>query len=567
MTTQSLKFSEEQQGGLQKGVGSISSREIIFIAFLSALLVNLIVGYINYSWFHRAPEGWVYLGTLQSDMQTYTSIFRELFENGNGFFYGSPQEIREELAPAIFIQFPFIILGWFWCISNLSIPLVWEIFRILMTFLFSFSLAFLLRCFFSQRRWFIVAFIFSVFGSGSIVFLVALFRGTQVPPTPDGLTSYLASYYYAEQALHWWGLHLFRNFFYPVELLIHSFFFLTLYYLIKQRYHYFALFFFLTWFSGLFAALELSGIVTLFLMYTYFKTKEAKRGKALLAVLLISLLFIIYYKVFIPSYPVGKSLDVQHTSFTFPPLTFYDYVVHYSWLLLFLVPSLFFKDFRRFLQKNIYTLLFIWIGVVFLFSQNDKLLPGAGIQPPHFLRGYLFMALAILTIVWFRWFSATFPQKGILIKVATVILLCGGLTDSALFSLCMYYRIPHPEVSTVRQQTVDVLHYLNTWDGTRHIVVLSQNRHLDVVINSQTTHRSFLSDIMATPFWEEKIQTLQNFLMTANEGELVETFSVDTIIAHKDFFTFMNQWTPNEVTIELEYENALWRVYSVVDKE
>ena len=112
----------------------ISTRQLIAVACLVALIINCIVGFINYSWFSRVPEGWVYLGTLQSDMQTYTAIFRELFENGNGFFYGSPNEIREFIAPPIFIQLPFIILGWLWHLSGFSIPAVWELFRIGFTF-------------------------------------------------------------------------------------------------------------------------------------------------------------------------------------------------------------------------------------------------------------------------------------------------------------------------------------------------------------------------------------------------------------------------------------------------
>ncbi|MCD6386406.1 hypothetical protein J7M23_11595, partial [Candidatus Sumerlaeota bacterium] len=521
-------------------------------------------GFINYSWFSRVPEGWVYLGTLQTDVQTYTAIFRELFENGNGFFYGSPNEIREFIAPPIFIQLPFIILGWLWHLSGFSIPAVWELFRIGFTFLFCISLALLLRVFIKQRLWFLVAFVMSVFGSGSLVFLIALLKGGNVPPTPDGLTSFLAQYYYSEQATHWWGLHLFRTLYYPVEIMTHSFFFLTLYFLLRRRLSLFTLFFFLTWFTGVFTAIELSAILVVFLLVELLLLKDKKSTSFLLTSSLIILVFLSYYKLFIPAYPVGKSLDIQHRQFPFPPLTFYDYITHYAWLLLFLLPS-FFKG--RFWHTLIHSptgrLLLIWIGVVFLLTQNDKFLPGHGIQPPHFLRGYLFLGLSILVVLWFSYFAENLPKNHKIFRLIVGIFLVIAMVDSFVFTLCMYNRIPHPEVSTIRLQTREILDYLNTLKTTRHILVLSPNRHLDVIIPAQTPHRSYLADVMATPFWDEKFNDLQQFLMSGDVQPLLNKYHIDTLIVRRELFPFIQQWHLVALSLKLERQNTFWQLYTI----
>lgn len=543
----------------------ISRRELIFVSCVVALIINCIVGFINCSWFFRVPKGWVYLGTLQSDMQTYTAIFRELFENGNGFFYGSPHEIREFMAPPIFIQFPFIILGWLWHLSGFSIPTVWEIFRISFTFLFCISLALMLSEFLKKRGWFLIAFVLSVFGSGSLIFVIAFLKGANVPPTSDGLTSFLAQYYYSEQAVHWWGLHLFRTLYYPVEIMTHSFFFLAIYFLIKRQLLLFSLFFFLTWFSGIFAAIELSGIILIFLLVEFLFLKDKKSVLFLVVSTLIILVFMLYYKVFIPTFPVGKSLEIQHRQFSFPPLTFYDYITHYAWLLLFLLPSFFKRKFwQEIIQEPMGRLLLIWIGVVFLLTQNDKFLPGNGVQPPHFFRGYLFLGLSILVIFWFSYFAENFIKNHYKVfKLVIVVCLLVAMVDGFVFTVCMYKRIPHPGVSTIRVQTKEILDYLNTLNTTRHILVLSPDRHLDVIIPAQTPHRSYLADIMATPFWEEKFNDFQKFLITQDERSIINKYYIDTIIVHHEFFPFIEQWRPRSVSLNLKRANPFWRVYYI----
>lgn len=542
----------------------LKRRQTVIYALITSILIVILVGGINYSWFKRCPDSWVYLGTLQSDMQTYTAIFRELFENGNGFFYGSPHEIREHLAVPVFIQFPFILLGWLWRITSLSFPAVWEIFRILFTFFYCISLALLLKLFFKTRGWFILAYIVCLFGSGSIVPFLAIVKGGGVPPTSDGLSSLLASYYYTGQSMHWWGLHLFRNLFYPVELLIHACFFMTIYFLYRRMIVPFVILFFLTWFSGIFGAMELAGIILLWLVLEYTITKDRRIFIFIIIVLFISLIFVVYYKIFIPLYPAGKALEEQHREFPIPPVMLYDYVVHYSLLLVFLIPAFLYREFLKDVSsKPLLRLLIVWIVTVFLFSQNDKFMPGAGIQPPHFLRGYLFMSLAILLIYWFKFACQYNLFDRRIAKTAIAVFCALTFVESLFFTVCMYERLPHPEVSTIRLQTKEMLDYLNTIDETRHVLTLSPNRHLDVILPAQTKHRPYLADCMATPFWSEKFERLQRFISSGFESDLFHEYNIDTLIVRREFFPFMQFWHPSRAKLHMEYENSFWKIYRV----
>ena len=193
---------------------------------------------------------------------------------------------------------------------------------------------------------------------------------------------------------------------------------------------------------------------------------------------------------------------------------------------------------------------------VIILSQNDKILPGEGIQPPHFLRGYLFIGFCILVFTWIQRVAQNItPRLKILIPV--VVLFIVSIPDSALFLIELATHQPHPGLLTYPAETDEVLKFLEKQPGSLRILNIAPK--LGDWIPARTHHRPLLAEAYTTPFWVEKRKAIAALIRIGRKSRVIEKYKIDLCIfpqsIHNHYEKHIKLNTDRQV-----FHNRLWFV-------
>lgn len=544
-----------------------NNRALSIIIILLILAIPIVM---NLHWRQNAPEGFWFTGFLQSDQITYTALFRSVFERGNGFAYAYPYAAPSADNPAVNFQMPFTLLAWLWRITG-SIVLSWEIVRLLFgaAFLFVVFLTMreMLKTFYPDEEqdapfsiYVLGVFIILACGGG-VAWLAALARSFGA----QGV-SFLERFQEAEGSYHWWFLNLFRNIFYPLELMYHAFFFLAIWGVLKKNYRLALAGQVLACLSGVFVGIEISGILIAFYIWEAVRQKNKESLMRLVWTLIVFALFAGYYGVFLPRFPIAKNLVEQHRVNIHDIIPMKEYLTAYGLMLFAALLAFLRRDFRRNLMgREAGRLIIVWLVVVAALVLNDKWLPaGRSLQPPHFTRGYLFAILTLIAACGFYPSWKSFAAKGkARLAGASLLLILLFIPDNILFVALRFRETPHPMVLTIPNESMQLFDFLNTLKEQR--VVFSPERKLGDQIPAFTPHASILGQLYATPFNEEKSAMMERFFRGADVDLFIKKYEIDLIVIGRrsaEYFDTMirrPEWKP-------VYSNKLWAVYAIQPK-
>ncbi|MFH1563985.1 MAG: hypothetical protein ABIF11_11320 [Nitrospirota bacterium] len=536
------------------------NKNIYIVVFLSILLILLVPMFLLYYWGRNIPDGFYFSNLLQSDQLTYTSLFRSVWERGNGFFYSYPYSVPGQDNPMVNFQIPFVILAWLWKAFSENIVLTWEVFRFLFGALF-FSFVFLstfeiARSFFKDelkelehQSYFLVVFLLLIYGGGIawvFTFFKFLFFNSGLELT------FLETFREVEKHYHWWFLNLYRNFMYPLELFYHFLFFFAIYNLIKRRITLVLIAQLLACGSGVFIGIELSAIIIVFFIVEVFFLKNRNNLIYLLTSILIFMVFIFYYTYFLNLFPVTKSIYQQHR-IEYDKIPLCEYFYGYGFLTI-LIPLLFLsRKFRKFfISKFEGRVLLIWMLVVGALIQNDKWMLGKGIQPAHFTRGYFYSVLLLISSIglfpiWVKVRKKNI-KKSVLILILSLVIF---LPDNIMFTLLRFKETPHPYPKPLFE-------FLNRIKEPK--VIFPLDRNLGSQIPAFTHHHSMIGTEYTTPFNDEKVEMIRMYFNKQGAERVVKKYFIDIIIVNSEF---LNKFEKNVKLPDWKmiYQNATWSVF------
>jgi len=545
-----------------------------FIVGLGIFIIILLPFVYQIYWRHHTPQGYYYTGFLISDQNTYSAIFRSVFERGNGIFYSYPYAPPGSDNPAIMFQIPFTLLAWFWKLTT-STRAAWEILRIVFGIGFLFLLyKFFVRVFqnfypkeMAERNGQIISrglFLTLLFGAGLAWFIAAFRFGVgRFAGTLPFESSYLDTFIDVESDYSGWIFNIFRNVFNPLEGIYHLCFFLAVLGAIRGNSRLAFAGQLLACGSGVFVGLEISAIMLLFFIIEYLYSKDKKHLKQFVLSFSILGVFIFYYKIFMRFFPVSRSLVEQHLINLHGAIPLRCYFPAYGFLL-FSTPLVFLnRDFRRvFFQKREGRLLFIWLFVVICLIQNDKILTlQRSVQPAHFARGYLFTALFLISALgafpFFYRISQRRFLKLILIMSALFILM---LPDNLLYLRRLFTFEPHPHFLLLPTQSMEVFNYLNGLN-TRENIFCSDIR-LGDQIPAFTPHSSVWAMEYATPFAEDKKQMIAGFYNNIGADDFIKKYKISMLIILNTKAAPLAEKIKRPEWKEV-FGNDIWKVYQI----
>lgn len=552
----------------------INFKKLLFPG-IPIFIVVFIPSIFQIFWKVNSPEGFYYPGFLISDQNTYTAIFRSVLERGNGITYSYPYAAKDTDNPAIFFQLPFTLLAWIWKICGGNLLSAWEIFRYIFGVGFYYLAYLFINDLFKKiypnefanknaKKIINIFFLILIFGGGFAWFVgtfkylsLRLFMvGGEYPYFLDSFTS-------IEKQYAGWMLNLFRNVFHPPEMQYHFFFFLAVYGIIRQKPIFIFIGEFMACISGVFVAIELSGIIIFYFALESIITRKKECVKKLIISLTIFIFFLLYYKVFLMQFPIAKILVDQHLINLHNVIQLHAYFPAYG-ILIFTAPLVFLnKNFRKILLgKPEGRLMIAWFIVVLLLMQNDKILTlKRSIQPPHFTRGYMYTALFLISALGI--FPYLMQISNISIKklnIFLVISLLFFIPDNVISTISRFYNPPHPFFLTIPKESKEALDFLNQIHEQEN--VFCPDLRFGDQIPAFSHHSSIFGQIYATPYILDKQKMMKDFFDNKNVDLFIQKYKI-TILAIPKYLNLGFEKKVQRSEWEIIFENTLWKIYKL----
>jgi len=527
----------------------LNEKKLFLLSILPVIIVSLSILY----WYIKPMPGEVFLGFVQAEQPVYLVLSKEIATEGRFIFYSSPYAIEEDF-PKIYTHLLPLLLGYTWKLTGISLQTLWWLTRLIfgpIMFLLAFQI---LRLYITNEKY-LVAGAIMLGLSGGLAYLHAFLRFLLFGD------DFFIGWMVLEQTYDWWFTNLFRVTYYPLELFAHVLFFSSVLFLLRKQYSYSAVAFLLTWWAHPFAGALLTTIyIAFFAIETAVYKKDMK--KIAFPFLGISLLFISYYLIVIPSNPLAKELM---TSFRFLPISKHLAPGLYpsAWGIFLFLPLLYGrKIFRE--EKTRFLLYWVLVNIILI---NHDLLIQPGFQPMHFTRGYFFFPLCILSLLGLK----TLLQGNKNLNLILAILIVLSLPDTVLFVYKFVtlggdgseLELPHIDKSKsqltyhtsplrITETQWDVLKKLQGMDKE---VILAKDNMTNFLIPLYTNHKTPLGHIDYVPHFDEKMNNSIGYFETMNEG-LIEDYGVSIAVHIKPLRTGVN-------TSKIIYENRDYALIKV----
>lgn len=482
------------------------------------------------------PPDSVTLGFLQYDQPSYYACAREVFENGNFFFAGSPWS-SEPGSPRIYTNLTFSFFGLLW---KLGIPIrildagIRVVFGMAMMLL----LVRLIRAALPSTRAILAACALVLFGGG-LAWLFALWRfvtdtlfNRGVPGIAFSWESFVVRYpgLHAdlERGYADWHQSIFRSLTYAPETFYHTLFFGCMLTLVNRAWRCSLVLLFLTWWAHPFTGIEAGFIFSAFTFLEGIILKRMPRWP-FLGALAIHAIFFTYYGLLLPLNPEHASVAEQVRAFG-NPMLISMLIPAYGLLLPIALSFLCMGPARALLRISASArLMLCWLVCVTILVFHDRILffmeP---MQPMHFTRGYLYVPLVFWAACAFdfampklaarkRWLAPVIGLLFLAVHLPDNLIALGRQRSINSDSLGVFYRPKaclefYEKLNAIEEPLVlQSVWTMNPWP------------RFDYLIPVYTHHRTLVGHWANTPYKQEKAELLRELEMNPSRASLRKT--------------------------------------------
>lgn len=506
-------------------MGMLTDRKALLLSLLPPVLVTLAIAY----WYTKPLEGEVFMGLCQWEQIVYLATAREFIENGRLLFYPSPYAVEGDF-PRVYSHLFQVLLGIAWKFTGISLTKLWWAARVVLGPVMFYLGYKILREFF-EGIYLKISFLLLLFGGG-LAYLHAFFGSLVLGG------GFIESWRMLEAPYDWWFTNLFRVSFYPLEIFAHVVMFSSMLFFIRRQFPLSALFYFLTWWAHPINGATITAIYFAFFIFEILLFKDKELGRRALPFVPVAALFLFYYLVIIPSFPMANDLAEAFKSLAnintmhLNPLLYTSAWGIFIVAPLFLVRGALFDSYKK-------RFVLYWAFVVFILANNDVIFPESVIhQPMHFTRGNLFFPLLILTLLGLRRvLESSFKSRAPAV-LALIFLLT--LPDNVIFlhqfmTVGGDYGIPedlHLNPLRLSNAQWDTIKGLNGLEGEQN--VLSYDMVTGVMIPVYTSHRTLLGQGDYTPYFDEKLEDARFYFKTL-DSSVLEKYNITVVIFPENF--------------------------------
>lgn len=473
------------------------------------------------------PTNEVWLGWTYYDIPSYYANAREVFENGNGLFYANPYSM-EPNSPRIFTNLQITIMAWLWKlgVGYGAQELFWRVLSLPLMYGF---------------LWWIVAGLVPPGRARLWTYGVAAVGGgvTVIPALGSALAGWLTgspglgggaspagfvalieeAQWRFEGMWGWWFLNPLRNIVYSTECFYHALFFATIAAVVWKRWTAACVLLVVTWWAHPFTALELGMFLWTWTALEALLEwrRDGKPGPFLgrfLALFIINTVFLYYYGPLMGRSEEQRSLvdawrGPEALRITTAPL--YHVFLSYGPLLLGIL-WIVSREGRKYTRVSPpHRLLLIWAGMVFVLIHQDKFrIVERPVQPLHFSRGYLYMVLAIWSGLWLRRMVELHPRARRWLVGGAVAVFAVAAADNLLFfqRYIIGGEARERGVVSIPEPSYAMLRRLDAIPGNRLVFAVESRptRQISYLLNTYTSHRSFLGHGTNSPFLRDRLE-------------------------------------------------------------
>lgn len=445
---------------------------------LPFLLVHLFLYLANHN----------YTGFIQGDQPYYVANGRAIFERGNGIGYPNPYDYHSS-APIVYYHWLPWVFGFFTSLLGLDPGITYFIVGAIAAILTSRIVLALLqdRIAATDANSYYLLFA-CTWGSGVLVLWTLLVNLFSSQPWNNDLLRY-------DPYGGWWFLDWGRNMLYATEAVYHLLVAWTWLMILRRRYQAALLPIALIAATHPWTGIEVIATIAVWSAVQFLRQDRSQRPSwsFYLGFAAISILFLWYYELFLPSIPEHKGL------------TAYWY---YAWLL----------PMKSFLLSHFYVLViatvYLWkkrgkintsdffliivASVAFLLSKHD-LFVSRPLQPLHFTRGYMWLALALLGAPYAAaWLTRLRERKPSSYLAVPLLLLAIGSIDTATFLI----EKPKAEGLYLSSEGRQLFRVINTLQ--LHDIFACEDSSMSFLAGTYTSARPFLGQIHVTPYYYER---------------------------------------------------------------
>lgn len=509
--------------------------KVIVISILPPTIITLSI----LSWYFKPLSSEVFLGFCQHEQVVYMALARAFAERGFLIFYPSPYAVEE--FPRVLTHLLFVITG---ALLKLGIPFLWQWYAIRLIFGFAmFYLGYMILKEFFEGKFLKYSFLTLCFGGGlAYVFAIIGSFFTNL--------SFNQAFVFVEYPYDWWFTNLFRVTYYPLEVFSHVLMFASILFFLRKNYKLSSLFYFLTWWSHPFTGATLLCIYALYFI--------AERDKNYKSFLIISLIFIFYYRIFLYMFPLSRNI-AENWKFLYNARHLGLERYPSAWGIFIIAPIILGRRIKNLLcerssQERKNRFIIYWIIAELILINNDLIPFFQGYQPMHFTRGNLFFPLVVLTFLLLRMerkkplllmliFLLSLPDNLIFLHNFVEI---GGEVSPALKS---YQYDP----LRITAEEYDILKKLEEVEETQ--VILSYNGIISLMIPAYTKHKTVLGQYNYVPYFGEKVKDAGEYLRTFDRSVL-DKYNISMVILPRKFEN-------NVASGGILYEGKNWIIYKI----
>jgi len=473
----------------------------------AAVILSLASAAAIVSWRWRMEPGTTFTGLPQADMLCYSSIARELFENGNGFFYANPFD-SDPASPRVYFHLIFIILGWAQRLSGLPFWVVWHLlgvpFGIAMYWL---AYRMLTRIVAERAPRAACAVIFLV--GGGITWAAAVGAAPFM-----GTLGFARRFFWLEVHHSWWFTNLQRNLIYTTEAFYHCLFFGAIIAYLDRRFALTAVLLFLVWWSHPWTGPVLTGVLFADAALRLCLGKDVPPVAYLVAIVAVFGGFAAYNLLWLPRFPAAAYIAEMWRSLIYVP-RWWTFPLAYGPLLAAAV-FLFSRKVRSsWMNDPAKRLAVVWALVVFCLM-NHHWVVRPPFEPMHFSHGYLYVPLAMLTV---DAASRLLASKTKRTALAVWAALVGVLVPDNIIFYAAYLSTPPKDPLVYDSRRAEVFDFLNTYP--ERLTVAADPACLAYQLATYTRHRPLVGHWSITPFQGRKTRAMQSFLMRNDASALI----------------------------------------------
>jgi hypothetical protein len=490
-------------------------------AYILALLPVAIVSLSVALWYLKPLEGEVFSGFSQWEQPQYLAISREVVDGGGVLFYRTPYASELDF-PRIYSHLLFIILGHLWNITGLSLTTLWWLTRIIFGPIMFYLTYKILAEYISNQKYLTFGYLMIMFGGG-LAYFHAFFGSLFTE------SSFMENWLLIEAPYDWWFTNLFRVTFYPLEIFAHVMFFSSLYFFIKKNGNFSLLFFFLTWWTHPITGATLTAIYGLYFLSErlFYEQKLLKDG---IPFAFVSIIFLFYYFIFIPSFP--QALDLSENWKLLQNAAHLNPLLYPSAWGIFLFLPLFLG--KEILQDQKKRLLLYWAFAELVLINNDMLL--VAYEPMHFTRGNFFFPLAVLSALAVqKLFNKNKHQNLILISLLFIAIVDNTIFIGRFISVGGESAvIPNSRIDPLRLKNTELEVIQALQKVPTHETVLLPNAVMDVLTPAFTHHNTLLGPPNLVPFYSSKLKEAQYHYQTL-DPRVLEKYNISIVVYPVDF--------------------------------